>query len=183
MLEIVRFCRSPVKFLILVSLFDNEWFSHHNWLRAWCVFNMCTNFRILEPNNKKKIFIYSTSIFRNHVTILFIDSSHRCFSCCLYRFSDIAWNRSIDEFIWVCSTSPTDLWHFYIQINYYQQASHPVSLPFLGIYRVMSDWYLRNRRSLLLFRFHWSSQLEDLQIFESFLLLQKVLTFNCLMRK
>ena len=37
---------------------------------------------------------------------------------------------------------------------YYQHAYHHFSLPFLGIYRVMSDWFLRNRRPSPLFRYY-----------------------------
>ena len=67
MLETVRFCRSPVIFFFLVSLFDHEWFSHHRSLRD------AFNSRILEPNKAEKNIFYKRS-FENDAKILIIDS-------------------------------------------------------------------------------------------------------------
>jgi hypothetical protein len=127
MLETVRFCRSPVIFFFLVSLFDHEWFLHQRWLRD------AFNSRILEPNKeeKKKYFISNhDELIQVNDFLLFVSIAFQI----LYGTGELT--NLFDPAVLFLP----DLSHSrYPNQLYYQQASHHFSLPFLGIYRVMSD--------------------------------------------
>ena len=130
MLEIVRFCRSPANFFLLVSLFDNEWFSHHKWLRkAFNKYHGYTKFQIpafilFFIKVSKKYHIIPE--FRSHATIWIVDSNQRFHAVCVAFKMLPGKGASIDKFISSCKPN---LSHF--RYPYQLLSFSSFSLPFL----------------------------------------------------